>query len=60
VLLDEGIARLAPFAPRCHGVDVADLIAGATAARDQLAALGPARMGEVDVTSVAPRVRWAP
>jgi hypothetical protein len=60
VLLDEGIARLAPFAPRCHGVDVADLIAGATAARERLAALGAQRMGDVDVMSVAPRVRLAP
>ena len=27
MLLDEGIERLRPFAPRCHGVDVAALIA---------------------------------
>jgi predicted metal-dependent hydrolase len=56
VLLDEGIERLRPFAPSCHGVDVAALIAGARAARVHLAALGAARMGEVDVATVAPRI----
>ena len=56
VLLDEGIARLVPFAPRCHGVDVEALIRDASALRARLAALGPDRMSEVDVAAVAPRV----
>ncbi|HZP95912.1 MAG TPA: DUF309 domain-containing protein [Candidatus Limnocylindria bacterium] len=60
VLLDEGIARLAPFAPRCHGVDVDALIADASAARARLEALGADRMREVDVARIAPRVRFTP
>ena len=57
VLLDEGIERLRPFAPSCHGVDVAALIADATAARERLASLGAERMREVDVNAIAPRIR---
>ncbi|MDO8506822.1 MAG: DUF309 domain-containing protein [Candidatus Limnocylindria bacterium] len=60
VLLEEGIERLRPFAPACQTVDVAALIADATRAREQLASLGPDRMREVDVASVAPRVRLRP
>ena len=56
VLLDEGIARLEPFAPACQGVDVVSLIRDAHAARLELERLGPARMGEYDLAS-APRVR---
>ncbi|HET7699305.1 MAG TPA: DUF309 domain-containing protein [Candidatus Limnocylindria bacterium] len=56
VLLDEGIGRCRPFAPRCHGVDVAALVAASEAALARLRALGPERMGEVDVTEVAPRL----
>ncbi len=59
VLLDEGIERLRPFAPRCHGVDVAALVREATTARERLAALGPARMSEADVGALAPRIRLA-
>ncbi len=58
VLLEAGIERLRPFAPRCHGVDVQALIRDAAAARDRLVALGPGRMREADVVSVAPRVRF--
>jgi len=58
VLLDEGIARLRPFAPRCQGVDVAALIHDATVARDLLVTLGPDRMSEYDLTR-APTVRLA-
>ncbi|TMC58474.1 MAG: DUF309 domain-containing protein [Chloroflexi bacterium] len=58
VLIDEGIDRLRPFVPSCHGIDVASLIAEATRARDTLQQLGPSRMNEVDVTSVAPRIRF--
>ncbi len=56
VLIDEGIARLAPFAPACQGVDVAALISDATAARDELRRLGPERIREYDLTR-APRIR---
>jgi predicted metal-dependent hydrolase len=56
VLLDEGIARLRPFTPSCHGVDVEALIRDATAARDELARLGPDRMRDYDLAG-APRVR---
>ncbi|MBI4172187.1 MAG: DUF309 domain-containing protein, partial [Actinobacteria bacterium] len=48
VLLAEGIERLRPFAPSCQGVDVAALIADASAAREDLLRLGPERMGERD------------
>ena len=58
VLLDEGISRLRPFAPRCQGIDVAALIHDAAVARDRLIALGPERMNEYDLTR-APKVRLA-
>lgn len=60
VLLEEGIERLRPFAPRCQGVDVAALLADAAAARERLIALGADRMKEIDVNEIAPRVRFAP
>jgi uncharacterized protein len=56
VLLDEGTARLGPFAPACQGVDVAALIRDARAASRELERLGPERMGEYDFAT-APRVR---
>src|SRR5690348_4390212 len=56
-LIDEGLERLRPFAPRCHGVDVAALIADATSAREHLDVLGPGRMRDADLTTVAPRIR---
>jgi predicted metal-dependent hydrolase len=59
-LLDEGILRLQPFAPRCQGVDVEALIADARAARERLITLGAERLREVDVAAVAPRIRFAP
>jgi predicted metal-dependent hydrolase len=55
VLLEEGIARLRPFAPSCQGVDVATLIRDASAARDELIRLGPEGMSSYDLTR-APRV----
>ncbi len=58
VLLAEGIERLRPFAPSCQGVDVAALIADATAAREDLLRLGPEGMGERDARR-ALRVRAA-
>ena len=57
MLLEEGIERLGPFAPACHGVDVAALIADANAALERLATLGADGMREVDVMRLAPRVR---
>jgi predicted metal-dependent hydrolase len=58
VLLEEGIDRLRPFAPTCQTIDVAALIDDATAARQELLALGSERMSEFDLTN-APRVRFA-
>jgi hypothetical protein len=57
VLLEEGIARLRPFAPSCQGVDVAALIADAGTARERLLTLGADRMGDYDLAD-APRVRF--
>lgn len=59
VLLDDGIERLRPFVPSCHGVDVIGLIVDSTALREQLLALGPDRMSEVDVHAAAPRIRFS-
>jgi predicted metal-dependent hydrolase len=59
VLLDEGLARLGQFAPRCQGVDVAALISDATVAREELRRLGAERMNEYDLTR-APKVRLTP
>jgi hypothetical protein len=56
--LEEGVDRLRPFAPSCQTVDVAGLIADATAARGKLLALGPERMSDFDLVN-APRVRFA-
>ena len=58
VLLEEGIDRLRAFTPTCQTVDVAALIAEATAARERLLALGAERMSEFDLAK-APRVRFA-
>ena len=55
VLLEEGIARLEPFAPSCQTIDVARLIADARRARAKLLALGESRMGEDDLSN-APRI----
>jgi hypothetical protein len=56
VLLEEGIARLGPFAPSCQTVDVAALIVDATAAREELLRLGAERMREYEFAR-APKVR---
>lgn len=50
VLLSEGIDRLRPFEPECHGVDVSALVRDASALRDELRELGPARMSERDLS----------
>jgi predicted metal-dependent hydrolase len=59
-LLEEGIERLRDFAPRCQGVDVDALMAGAAAARERLGVLGAEGMRRVDVETVAPRIRFTP
>ena len=59
-LLEEGIERLRPFAPRCQGVDVDALVADATAARERLMDLGAEGMRRVEITAVAPRIRFTP
>jgi hypothetical protein len=58
VLLAEGIDRLRPFSPACHGVDVAMLIADASALRDELLRLGESGMTRRDARH-ALRVRLA-
>ena len=47
-LLDAGIEKLQAFPPDTLGLDAARLAAGARAARDELAALGPERFEEWD------------
>jgi predicted metal-dependent hydrolase len=47
--LRAGADYLAPFAPRCMGVEVAALIADAHRLLDAVLALGPERLGEVDL-----------
>ena len=59
-LLEEGIERLRPFAPRCQSVDVGTLITDATAARERLKSLGAEGMRTADITAVAPRIRFTP
>lgn len=59
-LLEEGIERIRPFAPRCQGIDVAKLVADAVAARVRLVALGANGMRSVDVTQIAPQIRFTP
>ena len=59
-LLEEGIERLRPFAPRCQGVEVDTLIKDATAARERLIALGAEGMRSVDIGAAAPRIRFTP
>ena len=54
-MLTRGSAYLAPFAPRCQGVDVAALVRDAAAARREVERLGPSRLGEFD-WSLAPTV----
>jgi hypothetical protein len=48
VLTAEGIARLRALPPHCQSVDVARLIADATAVRTELLALGAERMRDRD------------
>jgi hypothetical protein len=57
VLLAEGIARLEPFAPDCHAIDVAALVTEAREIQAELIRLGPTGMPSKDPTG-AVRVRW--
>ncbi len=56
-VLTRGINYLRPYAPRCMGVDVQRLIDEATGVLDRVRALGPERIGEVDVTNL-PKVHY--
>jgi predicted metal-dependent hydrolase len=55
-MLTGGPRYLLPFAPTCQGVDVAALIADATAALAEVERLGPGRLGDFDWRLV-PKVR---
>src|SRR6185369_50849 len=55
-MLTRGPRYLAPFAPRCQGVDVAALLSDAAAALREVERLGPARLAEFD-WRLAPKVR---
>lgn len=59
LLLGRAIVYLEPFAPRCLGMDVASLIAGAERCRQAALALGPQRLGEFD-RSLLPRLEFSP
>ena len=54
--LRTGADYLEPFAPRCMGIEVSLLIGEARRLHDALTALGPERIGEVDL-SLLPVVR---
>ena len=55
-MLRRGPRYLAPFAPRCQGVDVAALVAAAARALTEVERLGPGRLHEFD-WRLAPKVR---
>src|SRR6476659_8001578 len=62
-MLTRGSNYLAPFSPRCQGVDVEALVAGAAAALSEVERLGPDRLDQFDwrlvprVTLIAPNRR---
>ncbi|HSL20158.1 MAG TPA: DUF309 domain-containing protein [Vicinamibacterales bacterium] len=58
-MLGRGMGYLAPFAPRCQGVNVEALLADATAALKEVERLGPDRLADFD-WQLAPAVRLAP
>lgn len=58
IKLESGADYLEAFAPRCLGVDVAQLIADARHLRAELVALGPARIADID-RRLLPVVRFA-
>ena len=55
-MLTRGPRYLAPFAPRCQGVNVAALLADAAVALAEVQRLGPGRLHEFD-WRLAPQVR---
>jgi uncharacterized protein len=55
-MLTRGPRYLAPFAPRCQGVDVAALLRDGAAALREVERLGPTRLAEFDWRLV-PKVR---
>ena len=55
-MLTRGARYLAPFAPRCQGVDVEALLADAAAALMEVERLGPDRLADFD-WQLAPAVR---
>lgn len=55
-MLTRGARYLAPFAPRCQGVDVAALLDAAARALNEVERLGPDRLAEFD-WRLAPKVR---
>ena len=55
-MLTRGPRYLAPFAPRCQGVDVAALVEAAARALTEVERLGPGRLHEFD-WRLAPKVR---
>jgi hypothetical protein len=54
-MLTRGRGYLAPFSPRCQGVDVAQLMSDAEAALSEVERLGPDRLADFD-WRLAPRV----
>ena len=58
-MLTRGARYLAPFAPRCQGVDVEALLKDAAAALAEVERLGPDRLADFD-WQLAPRVRLHP
>jgi len=56
-VLTHGIVYLAPYAPRCGGVDVARLIAEASRVLEQVRELGEERIDEIKIADL-PRVHF--
>lgn len=50
LLLTDGIAKTAPFAPACLGLDLARLLAETQPILDAIIAAGPAKLREVDLS----------
>ena len=51
-VLTRGITYLAPYAPRCMGVNVSRLIAEATRVLEQVRALGAERIDEISIAEL--------
>jgi len=59
LLLADGIAKTAEFAPACRGIEAGRLAVEAQACLDRLRDLGPERLAEFDQASI-PRVHLSP